>query len=878
MFETYSSFPPQMLSISKKNDVWRKKNLDWADTKSFFTHGIIRNNAMHKKINYDLVNGIIHMNDIATTINPDGIKGDFIPDKIQHYSIINTKLSLLRGEESKRVFDYRVIITNPTSISEIETKKKEEVYNAVLQLIKDSNADLQQQIQMEQMQQQQMQQQQQPTEVQQENGITVQQQAPQETQMQQQAPQQPSEAEQKFQEKLERIAQYYNYEYQDIRELRANTLLHHYVKEYNMPLMFNNGLMDAMTVGEEIYQCEIISGEPVIHKVNPLKISAYGSGFSNRIEDADIIIMEDYWSLGKIFDTYYDKLTKKDIEYLEKNSRTGDFSKSDSMDNIDETAGLIYKPMQSDVISNDDFYFNPFSTFANSSLSSLAPFDGEGNVRVLRMYWKSKRKIKKVKSYDPETGEEIHKFYDETYRIDKDKGEEEEVYWINQAWQGTKIGKDVYVDIRPCPVQYNRISNPSRCHFGIVGTIYSFNENKPFSLVDMMKPYAYLYDVVHARMEKLIARDWGFLLNIDLAKMPRGWAVDKYLYYATKMGMLFQDSFNEGSIGASTGKLAASLNNNTTGGFNASTFEAIQGYTNVLEYIKTQLGDIVGISKQREGQVSNRETVGGVERATLQSSYITEYLFTIHDDTKKRALECFLETAKIAMKGKSKKFQYITDDFASQLIEINGDQFAESDYGLVVECSDTSQKLNQNLEMLAQAALQNQVLSFSTIMKLYGSSSLAEKQRMVERDEREKLQQAQEAQQQQLQAQQEAVQMQQQVAQAQMQQDDLLNQRDNETKIQVAQIQANSKLQTTAMQIDSADDGSADLIMRQQEFEEQKRQFDIKAKQADRKLADAKLAQEATMRFNRDKMAQDRTLKEKQINVQRINKNRGNGK
>jgi len=29
------------------------------------------------------------------------------------------------------------------------------------------------------------------------------------------------------------------------------------------------------------------------------------------------------------------------------------------------------------------------------------------------------------------------------------------------------------------------------------------------------------------------------------------------------------------------------------------------------------VGDIVGISKQREGQISNRETVGGVERATL---------------------------------------------------------------------------------------------------------------------------------------------------------------------------------------------------------------------------------------------------------------------
>ena len=55
-----------------------------------------------------------------------------------------------------------------------------------------------------------------------------------------------------------------------MREIRANSLLNHYVKEYNMPLMFNEGFMDAMAVGEEIYQCDIIGGEPVIEKLDPL--------------------------------------------------------------------------------------------------------------------------------------------------------------------------------------------------------------------------------------------------------------------------------------------------------------------------------------------------------------------------------------------------------------------------------------------------------------------------------------------------------------------------------------------------------------------------------------------------------------------------------
>jgi len=84
-----------------------------------------------------------------------------------------------------------------------------------------------------------------------------------------------------------------------------------------MPLLFNKGFSDALTVGEEIYQCDIVGGEPIIERINPLKIRIFKSGSSTRIEDADMVILEDYWSPGKVYDTYYDVLTPKDIKYIE---------------------------------------------------------------------------------------------------------------------------------------------------------------------------------------------------------------------------------------------------------------------------------------------------------------------------------------------------------------------------------------------------------------------------------------------------------------------------------------------------------------------------------------------------------------------------------
>lgn len=760
-------FPQQQLSLAAKNKIWRIACVEWADSKTFFNYAPVRNSTINKRVNYDLFNGKLHMQDLELILNPEGLKENTTPTRIQHYPIINSKLRVLSGEESKRVFDYKVVVTNPNAISEIENAKKSQLFGQLQQMVA-----------------------------------------------------QQSQSEEEYQQNLQKMSDYFMYEWQDAREVRANELLNHYKKEYNIPALFNKGFMDAAIVGEEIYKCDIVGGEPTIERVNPLKIRIFKSGFSNKIEDADVIITEDYLSPGQVIDAYYDVLTKKDVEYIE--SAPDITGEADELGHRDERYGFINHHMIDDTLgvdsNNNGFFFDPLGLFSDAG-NDLMPFDTYGNVRVLKVYWKSKRKIKKVKYYDPETGEETFDFFPENYVLNKDLGEEEEIYYINEAWEGTKIGKEIYVNIRPRIVQYNRLSNPSRCHFGIVGSIYNMNDDRPYSFVDMMKPYNYLYDVVHDRLNKMLAKNWGKIITLDLAKVPKDWTVDKWLYFAKKNNIAVIDSFKEGNIGASMGKLAGGLNNASNGVIDAELGNSIQQHINILEFIKLEMSEVVGITKQREGQVSNRETVGGVERATVQSSHITEWIFTTHDDVKKRALECFLETAKIALKGKKLKFSYILSNGSQKIMEIDGDEFAEADYGLIVDSSNASQDINQKLDMLAQAALQNQAVSFSTIMKLYGSASIAEKQRMIENNEKQlqerQDQQAQQAQQ----AQQETLEAQRQMEQAKMEHEDRLNQRDNDTKIIVANIQHN------------ADDGIEEIEYSQEakdKLAETIRQFDAR--------------------------------------------------
>ena len=361
------NLPPQQLPFSKKNKAWRKKHLDFADSKTFFNYSLVRKSVIHKKIAYDLLNGKLHMSDLEMILNPEKLQAGFIPDRIQHYPIMNSKLNVLRGEESKRVFDFKVVVTNPNAITEIENNKKQELLQKLQEWVSNT-----------------------------------------------------SQSEEEANQELEKINDYYTYEWQDMREIRANALLNHYVKELNIPLMFNQGFMDAMAVGEEIYQCDIVGGEPTIEKINPLKIRVFKSGYSNRIEDAGMIVIEDYWSPSRVIDTFYDSLSRKDIEYIEKTQGNVSGGATDSMDNVDERQGFVNRVfVGEEATMQDGFFWDPIGN-ADSINSNLAPFDTLGNIRVIRVYWKSLRKIKKVKSYDPMTGEELFSFYPETYILKKD--------------------------------------------------------------------------------------------------------------------------------------------------------------------------------------------------------------------------------------------------------------------------------------------------------------------------------------------------------------------------------------------------------------------------------------------------------------------------
>lgn len=668
-----TQFPRQKLKSKQKGKAWKQQHPDWVDDIFLMDDSPIRQSLKNRITNYKLYLGQVDKEDYNILLNPGELNDMFIPDDIQHYPIAKPYLNVLIGEESERRFEFQAVITNPNAISEIENQKNEMLKKRISDIIEDTEMS-------------------------------------------------PEEAEKQFKHFLH----YLRYEYQDVREKRANILINHYIKELELKRKFNEGFKNVLIVGEEGYMANIINGEPTIDLLDPNKTYVIRSGYSNRYEDADVIVTYDYTPPGKLVDKYYKYLKPSEVTKLDKETSkvTG---KEDSLENDEHGVNLARQEMV------DDYLNLPGENKQSVTARHNEMVDSYGNWREIKMFWKSYKQILKIKYYD-ELGDVQYRFESEDYVVDKSMGEEAEEYWVTEWWEAVKLGEDIYPIIRPRQIQYNKFSDPGYNHPGIVGQIYNTGNMKVMSYMDMAKPYQLLYDATIHRLQDALSKFFGSLVEVDKASLPEGWDIGKWMFFARKAGIAVKDSFKEGNKGAATGKLAASMTGNTGKVINQALGDFIQQQINILNYVEMQMGRILGVPPQRLGEINNRETVGGVERAVTQSSFITNETFKIHDNVKQRVLTLLLETSKIAMKDNPKKFQHIGDTYMAQIFE-SDDDFMEQEYGILIDNDNDLTKLEQNLEQLAHAAMQNQTLKFGDLIKLYTSSSMAEKQRIIQQGE-----------------------------------------------------------------------------------------------------------------------------------------------
>ena len=226
----------------------------------------------------------------------------------------------------------------------------------------------------------------------------------------------------------------------------------------------------------------------------------------------------------------------------------------------------------------------------------------------------------------------------------------------------------------------------------------------------------------------------------------------------------------------------------------------IQQHIQLLEFVESKVQSLSGVTRQRLGSITSSELVGTTERAVQQSSHITEKWYEIHNHTKVRVLQTLLDVAKDVYKGKTKKFQYVTDNLATMTFNLIGDKFGYSGYGVFVSNSTQDLQALEALKSLTQASLQNDKMSISDVISIYNSSSLSDIRNKIEQSEKEAEQRSMQMQEMQLQQAREQQQAQQEMEMAKLKfeqekenREDARNTEDNRTKLEIAKMNNESK-------------------------------------------------------------------------------------
>lgn len=664
--------PDQMVSDEvKATDDWQKQNIDAFENIIMFENRQLRPTLYNKFNNYNLKRNVINQADFERILDPHGLGLNTFPARLEHMGFGNAKIDLLVGEHMNRRFDWRVSLSNndESGISAKEQRMQDRVREELVQML------------------------------------------------------QSNMPEEEAQKRLQRLSDYMNYEWQDIAESGAQKILKYYYKQQDLDTIFNRAFEDALIAGEQIVFTETLNNELFIRKGDPTKIFTIMSAEAIDESGLEALVEVTYQTVSNVLDNFYPYLDSEAIAKLQAFKGISPFG---------GTSGWkypTYGPLGEIAIPDDSMTASGIFPVSELERTLFATnIDVNGNMRIVHCLWKSKRQVKLLKFFNPETGLEEEKYVHQKYKPNKLLGEEiVKEMWVNEWWRGYKIGYDIYAKVEPVPFLSTTFENISRQEPPVTIQIHNTNTSKAQSLMDICKPFDYMLDVLYFKKKHLTSLLTPDLFVFPTSMIPDGMNMEEFINYVQTTATVPLDPTAEIDSGVMAGKAAGQVNN-TVGANILSTGQS--GPLNVItELINTTLqsmDQVTGITQQRQGAIQNRELVGNVERSVTQSSHITERWFRLNDKFKLRVLRKVLNIAVQQFKENPRKFQYVLDDLST--VALTDDELTGvlvSEFDLHVTNSTNDALIMQKIEGLFQVAMQNGTALLSDVLEIYQNESIA---------------------------------------------------------------------------------------------------------------------------------------------------------
>jgi len=758
-------FPDQFKTDKEKQDEsWVKNTMDYFANKAYAEY--VKNRDTFVK-NYDLMKGILRMEDFYQ--EPDVksftqmLQADLeLPAYVKHYSIVTTPINELVGEISKRPDTFRVKAFDDDSKSEeLEFKTnilQEYIINEAKQKIMEQAKMQGQEISDEDVQKMTMEQ---------------------------------------VKDQLD--------SYTSIAEKWANHVLTCQKADFNIKEKSEDAFRDMLISAREFYHIyednskvgyniEVANPKNTWFLTTPDR--KWISDPTGRAQGAYAAGTVQVMELSEIIEAIPD-LTKEEIDHLRSslqdygliNVRESNLGNPNAIPGQDSVQYDTYDPLvlQTRMIIESEMKENNDGLKDFLGLTSNVSSFGYKYV-VVRCYWISKKKIGKLIFID-EMGNEQSMLVDESYKSGTIPTQQSlEWGWINEWYQGIKIGPDIY-HIKP----YKLLN-----YCPIIGTTYEVKNTEAKSLVDLMKPFQVLYNVCMNQLYKLLEKEIGkvYLTSIRHVPVPKDGdaqdALDMWELEARNRGVVFIDDSPE--------NLKSPSSFNQFRDIDLTRTQEIQSRYTLAQQMKNECWELVGMSKQRMGSVSASESATGTNTAMQQSYSQTEPLFVAHEYVLGQLYQAIIDASLYVESSKPQStLSYITNEGESAFVQVNGDDLKFRDLKVFLTNRPEDTKMFNEIRQLSQAIIQNGG-SLYDIIELYSTQSTREmKKTFKDLRDKQQAQQEQQAQQQQQQLDQQNEQAQASLAQAQQQHDadlahqDYQNELDRINKKEIALIAAEAK-------------------------------------------------------------------------------------
>ena len=506
----------------------------------------------------------------------------------------------------------------------------------------------------------------------------------------------------------------------------------------------------------------------------------------------------------------FPELTEEEIKHLQKSMQNSIFMDGRESNLFTDRTGintiqydtynrLIY---QERMILQSELG-NEFRDDLNHWLGSNNAFSFGYKYVVIRAYWNSKKKVGQL-TYIDEVGDEQTTLVDESYKEGSPGELSIEWGWVNQWYQGVKIGPDIYF-IKP----YTLLD-----YAPIIGLIHEVKNTEPKSLVDMMKPYQTLYNICMNQLFEILEKEIGNVANVNIRRIPRpkdgdaNDAIDVWEEEARKRGIIFDDDSPENTKG--------SIQNTTVAkNIDLTRTSEIESRYRLAVQLKQECWELTGMNRQRLGSPLATETATANQNALVQSFAQTEPYFAAHSYVLNQLYQAMLDCSQyIESRKPVSTVNFITSQGESAFVQVTGEDIKLKDLKVFVTSRAEDQQLFNEFRQLSQAMLQNGA-SIYEVSALYATNSIREMQKVF-KDLKNKQDQMQAQMQENEQA---KTQGEQEIAQAQLEQNERHHQDNLRMEKYKTDVKANTDLAkaeiSTYFQAPSTDadgDGTPDIM------------------------------------------------------------------